>query len=45
MVVQDLRADQRQLVEIMKTLAGKASVLTSTRATSALDRAQVERFF
>lgn len=44
-VVQDLRADQRQLVEIMKTLAGEASVLIFDEATSALDRAQVERFF
>lgn len=44
-VVQDLRADQRQLVEIMKTLASEASVLIFDEATSALDRAQVERFF
>jgi ribose transport system ATP-binding protein len=44
-VVQDLRADQSQLVEIMKTLAGEASVLIFDEATSALDRAQVERFF
>jgi ribose transport system ATP-binding protein len=44
-VVQDLRADQRQLVEIMKTVAGEASVLIFDEATSALDRAQVERFF
>ena len=44
-VVQDLRADQRQLVEIMKVLAAEASVLIFDEATSALDRAQVERFF
>ncbi len=44
-VIQDLRADQRQLVEIMKTLATEASVLIFDEATSALDRAQVERFF
>lgn len=40
-----LRADQRQLVEIMKTLATEASVLIFDEPTSALDRAQVERFF
>ncbi|OJU48243.1 MAG: sugar ABC transporter ATP-binding protein [Mesorhizobium sp. 61-13] len=44
-VIQDLRADQRQLVEIMKTLATEASVIIFDEATSALDRAQVERFF
>ena len=40
-----LRADQRQLVEIMKTLATEAPVLIFDEPTSALDRAQVDRFF
>lgn len=40
-----LRADQRQLVEIMKTLASEASILIFDEPTSALDRAQVDRFF
>lgn len=43
--VRDLRADQRQLVEIMKTLATEAPILIFDEPTSALDRAQVERFF
>lgn len=40
-----LRADQRQLVEIMKTLATEAPVLIFDEPTSALDRTQVDRFF
>jgi ribose transport system ATP-binding protein len=40
-----LRADQRQLVEIMKALATEAPILIFDEPTSALDRAQVERFF
>jgi ribose transport system ATP-binding protein len=40
-----LRADQRQLVEIMKALATEAPVLIFDEPTSALDRAQVDRFF
>lgn len=40
-----LRADQRQLVEIMKVLATEASILIFDEPTSALDRAQTERFF
>ncbi len=40
-----LRPDQRQLVEIMKTLATEAPVLIFDEPTSALDRAQVDRFF
>lgn len=40
-----LRADQRQLVEIMKTLATEADILIFDEPTSALDRAQVDRFF
>ena len=40
-----LRADQRQLVEIMKALASDAPVLIFDEPTSALDRAQVDRFF
>jgi len=43
--VDALRADQRQLVEIMKALASEAPVLIFDEPTSALDRAQVERFF
>ena len=43
--VDTLRADQRQLVEIMKALATEAPVLIFDEPTSALDRAQVERFF
>jgi ribose transport system ATP-binding protein len=43
--VGDLRADQRQLVEIMKTLATEAPILIFDEPTSALDRSQVERFF
>lgn len=43
--VETLRADQRQLVEIMKTLASEADILIFDEPTSALDRAQVERFF
>lgn len=45
MPVSALRADQRQLVEIMKTLASEAPILIFDEPTSALDRAQVERFF
>ncbi len=41
----DLRADQRQLVEILKALATEADILIFDEPTSALDRAQVERFF
>ncbi|MBB4303859.1 ribose transport system ATP-binding protein [Rhodobium orientis] len=44
-VVGNLRADQRQLVEIMKTLATEAPILIFDEPTSALDRAQAERFF
>ena len=43
--VDTLRADQRQLVEIMKALASEADILILDEPTSALDRAQVERFF
>jgi len=43
--VGSLRADQRQLVEIMKTLATEAPILIFDEPTSALDRAQVDRFF
>ena len=43
--VDRLRADQRQLVEIMKTLSTEAPVLIFDEPTSALDRSQVERFF
>ncbi len=43
--VDSLRADQRQLVEIMKALASEAPILIFDEPTSALDRAQVERFF
>ncbi len=43
--VESLRADQRQLVEIMKTLATEAPILIFDEPTSALDRSQVECFF
>lgn len=43
--VENLRADQRQLVEIMKALATEAPVIIFDEPTSALDRAQVDRFF
>ena len=43
--VRDLRADQCQLVEIMKTLATEAPILIFDEPTSALDRVQVDRFF
>lgn len=43
--VESLRADQRQLVEIMKTLATEAPILIFDEPTSALDRAQVDCFF
>lgn len=43
--VLNLRADQRQLVEIMKALASEAPILIFDEPTSALDRAQVDRFF
>ncbi|MCO5155644.1 MAG: sugar ABC transporter ATP-binding protein [Aquamicrobium sp.] len=43
--VETLRADQRQLVEIMKALASEAPILIFDEPTSALDRAQVDRFF
>lgn len=39
-----LRADQRQLVEIIKTLAASPDILIFDEPTSALDRAQVECF-
>ena len=42
--VGQLRADQRQLVEIMKTFAQDADILIFDEPTSALDRAQVECF-
>lgn len=44
-VVESLRPDQRQLVEILKTLATEATILIFDEPTSALDRNQVERFF
>ena len=44
-LVGNLRADQRQLVEIMKALASEAPVIIFDEPTSALDRAQVDRFF
>ncbi len=43
--VHALRQDQRQLVEIMKTLASEAPVLIFDEPTSSLDRAQVDCFF
>jgi len=44
-LISELRADQQQLTEIMKTLASEAPVLIFDEPTSALDRAQTERFF
>ncbi|SDR01289.1 sugar ABC transporter ATP-binding protein [Pseudovibrio sp. Tun.PSC04-5.I4] len=44
-VVGDLRADQKQLVEILKALATEADVLIFDEPTSALDRSQVKCFF
>ncbi|CAN7468593.1 sugar ABC transporter ATP-binding protein [Rhizobium sp. LjRoot30] len=44
-LVGNLRADQRQLVEIMKALSSEAPVIIFDEPTSALDRAQVDRFF
>lgn len=43
--VGQLRADQRQLVEIMKTLHSGSEFLIFDEPTSALDRAQSEAFF
>ena len=43
--VAKLRPDQKQLVEIMKTLASEADILIFDEPTSALDRAQVDCFF
>ncbi|WP_321446501.1 sugar ABC transporter ATP-binding protein [uncultured Cohaesibacter sp.] len=43
--VAKLRPDQKQLVEIMKTLASEAEILIFDEPTSALDRSQVECFF
>ncbi|WP_319414368.1 sugar ABC transporter ATP-binding protein [uncultured Cohaesibacter sp.] len=45
MPVAKLRPDQKQLVEIMKTLASEAEILIFDEPTSALDRAQVDCFF
>ncbi|MBS9721920.1 sugar ABC transporter ATP-binding protein [Tianweitania sp. BSSL-BM11] len=44
-IVETLRPDQRQLVEIMKALSSEAPILIFDEPTSALDRAQVDRFF
>ncbi|HWA44511.1 MAG TPA: sugar ABC transporter ATP-binding protein [Hypericibacter adhaerens] len=43
--MENLRPDQRQLVEIMKALASEAPILILDEPTSALDRSQVDRFF
>nr|WP_319485051.1 sugar ABC transporter ATP-binding protein [uncultured Cohaesibacter sp.] len=43
--VAKLRPDQKQLVEIMKTLASEAEILIFDEPTSALDRSQVDCFF
>jgi len=44
-LVQDLRADQRQIVEILKVLAADARIIIFDEPTSSLDRRQVSVFF
>jgi len=43
--VNQLREDQRQIVEIMKVLASNTKIMIFDEPTSALDKAQVECFF
>ncbi|MCP4690984.1 MAG: sugar ABC transporter ATP-binding protein, partial [Desulfobacterales bacterium] len=44
-LVQDLRNDQRQIVEILKTLAADPRILIFDEPTSSLDKRQVTVFF
>lgn len=43
--VQELRADQRQIVEILKVLAAEARIIIFDEPTSSLDKRQVTVFF
>ncbi len=44
-LIQDLRADQRQIVEILKVLAADARIIIFDEPTSSLDKRQVNVFF
>lgn len=44
-LVQDLRNDQRQIVEILKVLAAEARIIIFDEPTSSLDKSQVTVFF
>ena len=44
-LVQDLRSDQRQIVEVLKVLATDARIIIFDEPTSSLDKRQVSVFF
>jgi len=44
-LVQDLRSDQRQIVEVLKVLAADARIIIFDEPTSSLDKRQVTVFF
>jgi ribose transport system ATP-binding protein len=44
-LVQDLRSDQRQIVEVLKVLATEARIIIFDEPTSSLDKRQVTVFF
>lgn len=44
-LIQDLRTDQNQIVEILKTLATDARIIIFDEPTSSLDKRQVDVFF